>query len=263
VTAPRPGVPRPGVPYREPRVERSAGESSCGDRTRATGGCGSPRLGGIDRDSLRRLADAALHADALLVFGVGGGVDEGALLAGLWGGDLREHALRAAVIRGAERSFDQDPCGPSVTVGRHRFSAAVFSGQRPRYGGRRRREPDPRAGPPETRHRRHRRHRRGLRRAPGWPGAADLAELPAHGVADRLSRAARIPMVLERLQRLLSLLEMSSPPRHGPLIRLTAQVHDRLMTCRAAPVQEGHPHTAGNESRAACGPRAGRAEGRR
>jgi hypothetical protein len=65
----------------------------------------------VQQLELRRLVDAATQADAVLVFRVGvvDFLHEAAPLADLLIGDLPDRVVRAAVIRGAERPFDQDP----------------------------------------------------------------------------------------------------------------------------------------------------------
>ncbi len=69
------------------------------------------RSGVIQQLELRRLVNAAAGSDGVVVFrvGVGDTVHEGAVLADLHGADLPDDAIRRAVVRGAERSFDQDP----------------------------------------------------------------------------------------------------------------------------------------------------------
>jgi uncharacterized membrane protein len=67
--------------------------------------------GVVQQLELRDLINTAAHADAMVVFrvGVGDTVHEGAPLADLYGGDVPDQEIRSAVVRGTERSFDQDP----------------------------------------------------------------------------------------------------------------------------------------------------------
>lgn len=69
------------------------------------------RSGVVQQLELRRLVQAAAGSGGVVVFrvGVGDTVHEGATLADLHGGDLPDGVVRRAVVRGAERSFDQDP----------------------------------------------------------------------------------------------------------------------------------------------------------
>lgn len=65
----------------------------------------------VQQLELRRLVSAASRADALVVLrvGVSDRVYPATPVADLRGGDLPDHVVQAAVIRGVERSFDQDP----------------------------------------------------------------------------------------------------------------------------------------------------------
>jgi uncharacterized membrane protein len=69
------------------------------------------RSGVVQQLELRRLVNAAADSDGVVVFrvGVGDTLHEGATLADLHGGDLPDDVIRRAVVRAAERSFDQDP----------------------------------------------------------------------------------------------------------------------------------------------------------
>ncbi|WP_253691742.1 DUF2254 family protein [Cellulosimicrobium protaetiae] len=69
------------------------------------------RSGVVQQLELRRLVSAATDSDVVVVFriGVGDTLHEGATLADLHGGDLQDDVVRRAVVRGSERSFDQDP----------------------------------------------------------------------------------------------------------------------------------------------------------
>ena len=197
--------------------------------------------GVVQQLELRRLVDAATHADALVVFrvGVGDTLHEAAPLADLRGGDLPDRVVRAAVIRGAERSFDQDPMLAVrllADIGLRALSPAVndpatavdaidaTEGLLRALAGRLLAIADiaDRSGVPRVR-----------LVLPTWE------DYLRTGVEDLLPFAAPIPMVLERLERLLTnLLELSPPPRHAPIIRLREQVQARLATCRPAPTQQ-------------------------
>ncbi|MGO4103722.1 DUF2254 family protein [Leifsonia sp. YAF41] len=67
--------------------------------------------GVVQQLELRWLIEAATRADALVVFrvGVGDTVHDESPLADIHGGELSDQVVRAAVVRGAERSFGQDP----------------------------------------------------------------------------------------------------------------------------------------------------------
>ncbi|MGO4193466.1 DUF2254 family protein [Arthrobacter sp. YAF17] len=67
--------------------------------------------GVVQQLELRRLIHEARRADALVVFcvGVGDTVHDDSPLADIHGGELSDHVVRAAVVRSAERTFDQDP----------------------------------------------------------------------------------------------------------------------------------------------------------
>ena len=67
--------------------------------------------GVVQQLELRDLLDTAARADAVVVFrvGVGDTVHQGAPLADLYGGDVPDREITSAVVRGTERSFDQDP----------------------------------------------------------------------------------------------------------------------------------------------------------
>jgi uncharacterized membrane protein len=203
---------------------------------RSVSWAGAP--GVVQQLELRRLVDAATQADAVVVFrvGVADSLHEAAPLADLLGGDLPDRVVRAAVIRGAERSFDQDPMlavrvladiglralSPAVNDPATAVDAIDATGSLLRaLAGRQLDIADiaDRSGVPRVR-----------LVLPTWE------DYLRTGVEDLLPPAARIPMVLERLQRLLTdLLEMSPSPRHAPLIRLSEQVQARLGACRPAP----------------------------
>jgi len=205
--------------------------------------------GVVQQLELRRLVDAATRADALVVFrvGVGEKVDETAPLADLRGGDLPDHLVRAAVIRGVERSFDQDPMLAVrllADIGLRAMSPAVN---------------DPATAvdaidATESL----------LRALAGRQlDVADIADdsgvprvrlvLPTWedylrtGIQDLLPPAASTPMVLERLHRLLSrLLEMAPSRRHAPVVRLREQVEARLAVCGPVPTHPSSEPAAGS-----------------
>jgi uncharacterized membrane protein len=67
--------------------------------------------GVVHRLDRRRFVDAAIDADALVVsrVGVGDSLHEASPLAETYRGDVPDQVVRAAVVRGVDRSFDQDP----------------------------------------------------------------------------------------------------------------------------------------------------------
>jgi uncharacterized membrane protein len=71
----------------------------------------SGRSGVVQQLDLLHLIDAAAKADAVVAFrlGVGDTVHEGTPLADIHGGDVPDDVIERAVVRGPERSFDQDP----------------------------------------------------------------------------------------------------------------------------------------------------------
>jgi uncharacterized membrane protein len=71
----------------------------------------SGRSGVVQQLDLLHLIDAAAKADAVVAFrvGVGDTVHEGTPLADIRGGDVPDDVVERAVVRGSERSFDQDP----------------------------------------------------------------------------------------------------------------------------------------------------------
>jgi uncharacterized membrane protein len=198
----------------------------------------------VQQLDLRRLVDEAAHANALVAFkvGVGGTLHEASPLADIYRGDLPDRVVRAAVVRGAERSFDQDPMLAVrllADIGLRALSPAVN-------------DPATAVDAIDA--------TEGLLRALAvrelWVG--DLADrygvprirlvLPTWedylrtGIEDLLPAAAPVPMVLERIQRLLTdLLDTSLPPRHAALIRLSDQVHARLAACQLAPAKDMRP----------------------
>lgn len=71
----------------------------------------SGRSGVVQQLDLLPLIDVAARADASVAFrvGVGDTVHEGTPLADIHGGDVLDDVVERAVVRGPERSFDQDP----------------------------------------------------------------------------------------------------------------------------------------------------------
>ena len=71
----------------------------------------SGRSGVVQQLDLLDLIDAAAKADAVVVFrvGIGETLHEGTPLADIHGGDVPDDLVERAVVRGPERSFDQDP----------------------------------------------------------------------------------------------------------------------------------------------------------
>jgi len=71
----------------------------------------SGRPGVVQQLDLRRLVADAARADAVVAFrvAVGDRLHVGAALATVHGGDLGDDAVRRAVVRGTERTLDQDP----------------------------------------------------------------------------------------------------------------------------------------------------------
>jgi uncharacterized membrane protein len=175
--------------------------------------------GVVHRLDRRRFVDAAIDADALVVFrvGVGDSLHEACPLAETYRGDVPDQVVRAAVIRGVDRSFDQDrcwQCGCSLTSG---------SAPCPRPSMTPRQAVD---AVDATEGLLHGLAVRGLRVGdvvdetgvlrvrlvlPTWE------DYVRTGVEDLLPVAAPVPMVLRRIQRLLAdLLDMS---RHRGVTR--------------------------------------------
>lgn len=71
----------------------------------------SGRSGVVQQLDLLEVIDAAAAAEAVVVLrvGVGETVHEGTALADIHGGDVSDDVVERAVVRGPERSFDQDP----------------------------------------------------------------------------------------------------------------------------------------------------------
>jgi uncharacterized membrane protein len=192
----------------------------------------------IQQLELRRLVAAATAANAVVRFrvGVGDVLYEGTPLADVHGSEVPDPLVRGAVVRGPERSFDQDPMFALrllADIGLRALSPGVN---------------DPATAVDAIN------ATEGLLRALAARdlGVTDLTGdagrtrvrlvLPAWedylrtGVQDLLPAAAQSAMVLERLRRLLAdLLEMSPPPAHPPLLRLSDEVELRLARCRRSP----------------------------
>jgi uncharacterized membrane protein len=189
----------------------------------------------VQQLDLRRLVHEAARADVLVVFrvGVGESLYEAAPLADVHGGDLPDRVVHEAVVRGVERSFHQDPMlafrlladialralspavnDPATAVDAMDATESLLRA----LASRELRLPDVTdgAGVPRVR-----------LVVPTWE------DYLRTGVEDLLPFAAAVPMVLERLQRLLTnLLELSPPTRHAPLLRLDEQVEALLAACR-------------------------------
>jgi uncharacterized membrane protein len=71
----------------------------------------SGRSGIVQQLDLLQLVDAAARADAVVAFrvGVGQTLHPGSPLADIHGGEVTDDVVERAVVRGTERSFDQDP----------------------------------------------------------------------------------------------------------------------------------------------------------
>ncbi|WP_167762063.1 DUF2254 family protein [Blastococcus sp. CT_GayMR20] len=187
--------------------------------------------GVVQQLELRRLVDAASRADTLVVFrvGVGERVDEAAPLADLRGGDLPDSVVRASVIRGTERSFDQDPMlavrlladialrAMSPAVNDPASAVDAIDATETLLRALAARQLDvadvaDRTGAPRVR-----------LVLPLWE------DYLRTGVQDLLPPAAGAPMVQRRLHRLLvHLHELSPAQRHPPLVRLTDRVRAQI-----------------------------------
>ena len=191
------------------------------------------RSGVVQQLELVRLVDAAAQADAVVAFrvGVGDTLHEGSHLADIHGGDLPDEVVRLAVVRGPERSFDQDPMLAVrllADIGLRALSPAVN-------------DPATAVDAIDA--------TEGLLRALAMRdlAVADVTDetggirvrlvVPTWedylrtGIADLLPVAAAFAMVLLRLQRLLAqLLETAPPAEQAVLNRLSAQVNAKLAT---------------------------------
>jgi uncharacterized membrane protein len=187
--------------------------------------------GVVEQLDLSRLVDLAAAADALVVFrvGVGDALHDGSHLADIHGGHLSETVVQAAVVRGAERSFHQDPMlalrlladialralSPAVNDPATAVDTvdAIEGLLRPlatrdlevadvvdRFGASRVRLV-----------------------VPGWE------DYLRTGVEDLIPTATAVPMVLLRLQRMMSNLATIAPPeRLSVLAGLSASIQVRL-----------------------------------
>lgn len=188
---------------------------------------------------LGRLVEAAAHADALVVFrvSVGSALQDGSPLAGIHHGELSDAVVRAAVVRGAERSFDQDPMlairlladialralSPAVNDPATAVDALDATEGLLRTLAAR----NLRAGDIVDSD--------GVLRVrlvlPSWEDYLRTA------IEDLLPVAARVPMVLERIHVLLThLVETSPSSRHATLLQLSVRVRALLAACRFEPV---------------------------
>lgn len=191
--------------------------------------------GVVQQLDLRRLVNDASRVEAFVVFrvGVGDTLHDGSPLADLHGGALDDRAVRATVVRGTERSFDQDPMlalRVLSDIALRALSPAVY---------------DPATAVEAVD------ATEGLLRALAartldLPDVTDAADQPRirlvlptwedylrTGVEDLIPAAATAPMVLERLDVLLdNVLKASPAPRHPPLLRLRARVHEQLAADR-------------------------------
>jgi uncharacterized membrane protein len=190
----------------------------------------------IQQLELRRLVTAAAQADAVLAFrvGVGDTLHDGSALADLHGGELPDPVVRKAVVRGPERSFDQDPMFAVrllADIGLRALSPAVN-------------DPATAVDAIEA--------TEGLLRT---LAARDLTVtdvtdsaggirvrlvLPTWedylrtGIEDLIPASTPFAMVLGRLQQLLAnLLETSPPPAHAPLIQLSGEIEALRATLKA------------------------------
>ena len=191
------------------------------------------RSGVVQQMELVRLVDAAAQADAVVAFrvGVGDTLHEGSHLADIHGGDLPDEVVRLAVVRGPERSFDQDPMLAVrllADIGLRALSPAVndpatavdaIDATESLLRALAMRDLAVADVTDET---------GGIRVRLVVPTWEDYLRT---GVADLLPVAATFAMVLLRLQRLLAqLLETAPPVAHAVLNRLSAQVNAKLAT---------------------------------
>jgi uncharacterized membrane protein len=192
--------------------------------------------GVVQQLDLLGLVDEAARADALVVFrvGVGDTMYDAAPLADLSDGDLPDQVIRDAVVRGVERSFDQDPMFAVrllTDIALRAVSAAVN---------------DPATAVEALD------ATEGLLRqlavrdlwvaavADGKGNVRVRLVLPTWedflrtGLEDLLPFTTAIPMVLERMLRLLAaLIDTSTSARHAAVIRLRGQVEAQLAACRS------------------------------
>lgn len=187
--------------------------------------------GVVQQLELRGLIDAAQRADALVVFcvGVGDTVHDESPLADIHGGELSDQVVRAAVVRGTERSFNQDPMlafrlladtalralSPSVNDPATAVDAIdAAEGLLRAVAKRELAVADVTDAAGEMRVR---------LVLPTWEDYLRIS------IEDLLQVAIPFTMVLERLRRLLvNLLEIWPGPR-GPLLRLLGRVNAALL----------------------------------
>jgi uncharacterized membrane protein len=188
---------------------------------------GPPGL--IQQLELRHLVVAATAADAVVVFrvGVGDVLYEDSALADIHGSELPDPVVRVAVVRGLERSFDQDPMfairlladialralSPAVNDPATAVEAIdATEGLLRALAARDLAVTDLADSDGRTRVR---------LVLPGWDDYLRTA-------VEDLLPAASAAMVLERLRQLLmNLLETAPPPAHPTLLRLSEEVQAR------------------------------------
>lgn len=190
--------------------------------------------GVVQQLELRRLIDAAARADALVVFcvGVGDTVHDDSPLADVHGGELSDQVVRASVVRGAERSFDQDPMlafrlladialralSPSVNDPATAVDAIdATEGLLRAVAKRELAVGDVTDAAGDTRVR---------LVLPTWEDYLRIA------IEDLLQFATPFTMVLDRLRRLLVNLLEVWPASHAPLLQLQGQVNAALLTAQ-------------------------------
>jgi uncharacterized membrane protein len=199
--------------------------------------------GVVQQLDLQRLVDAAAQADSLVVFrvGVGDAVYEQSPLADIRGGDLPDAIVQGSVVRGTDRSFDQDPMLALrllADIGLRALSPAVN-------------DPATAVDAIDA--------TEGLLRALATRelDVADVTDtagatrvrlmLPTWedylrtAVEDLLAVSMPFTMVLERLQRLLTTLQAMSAQPQAPLIRLHARVAAGLTATQGHPATESSP----------------------
>lgn len=191
----------------------------------------SSRSGVVQQLDLLDLIDAAAKVDAVVVFrvGIGETLHEGTPLADIHGGDVPDDLVERAVVRGPERSFDQDPIlairlladialralSPAVNDPATAIDAIDATDGLLRALTRRDidvRDVTDTAG-----------QLRIQLKLPTWSDYLDRA------IADLIPPAAPFAMVLLRLRLLLeNLIDTAPPTAQHELTRLLARVSDRL-----------------------------------
>ena len=191
----------------------------------------SGRSGVVQQLDLLDLVDAAARADATVVFlvGVGEHLHEGTPIADIHGGDIPGDVVQRAVVRGPERSFDQDPMlafrlladialralSPAVNDPATAVDAIEATDGLLRLVASR--DIDVREITDSTGE---------LRihlKLPTW------GDYTANAIADLIPPAAPFVMVLRRLRQLLETLTETAPPTaRSELVKLHADVSTRL-----------------------------------